>query len=236
MNNIDFSLILPSRERIPVLTGLLDSIKDTTLKQDRIECLVCIDWDDRESQAAKRDLEAKYPWLSMITTARQNNMTAGYYTPMALFSNGRYVQVLNDDARFTTPGWDQSALRVLESYKELHPDGILYGRTWDDLGAGYSCFPLLSREAIEAAGWCFHPEFPTWGADIHLHQIYHQLQRIVDMPYSLRHDQQRDHINHRMRDNASYNWGSAPGEAHRLWNIIQEKKAALAAQNLSQDR
>lgn len=149
----------------------------------------------------------------------------GYYNPLALASRGRWVQVLNDDVVFRTPAWDIVGKKALEAGHALYPDGIFYGRTFDDLNTGYSCFPILTRQAVEALGWFFHPEFTSWGADIHLKNLFDIVGRVVDVPYHFDHLREHDHINQRCGWISVQNMGSAPGEAWRLKNIIEAKKA-----------
>lgn len=60
-NEIDYSLILPTRERLPKFRRLCDSVAATCFKPKRIEMWACIDWDDAEMLGNKPDLEASYP-------------------------------------------------------------------------------------------------------------------------------------------------------------------------------
>ncbi len=212
---IDFSLILPSRERTHLLKGLLASISKATADTSRIECLVAVDADDSESVNASEGLKNQYPWLTVVVGERQDNFSDGYYNRLANLSTGRYVQALNDDVEFVTPHWDRIAITVLKDYQERHPDGILYGFPADS-GYGYACFPLLSRQAVDAMTWFFHPEFSCWGADIHLHEIYSLAERVLHLPYKLNHAQQNDAVHQRLGAISHYNFGSAAGESLRL--------------------
>lgn len=230
---IDFSLILPSRERLPLLQGLIESVVKHTSRLDRVEMLVCVDWDDTPTVNAARGLMLQYPWLTLYVGERQWNLSVGYYNKLAKHSTGRYIQVLNDDCRFVTAGWDTLAVAVLDSHKVKWQDGIFYGRTFDDQKAGYSCFPLLSREALNAMGWFFHPESPGWCADIMLHKIFNNrlVRRVVDLPYHFEHlchhtgKRERDAISDSMNNKGVGNRGYDVGEAMRLANIISSLNA-----------
>lgn len=230
MDNIAFSLVLPSRERVPLLEQFLQSVIDTTDDITRIEVLLAIDEDDPATlHAMLRHREFNNYFL---ISGRQHNFSVGYYNRLAHISRGDYVWALNDDCVLTQKGWDTLALAHFDEAKRQFPDGIFYVRTHDDLGTGYSCFPMLSRPAYQVCGWMFHPEFPSWGADINAHQIWDQVGRIVDAPeLAVKHfthhngSRARDHVNERVGQIARYNWGCAPGEANRIRNIIRDLSA-----------
>lgn len=223
---MNFSIVLPSRERIGLLENLLETIARNTKNINETEVWIAIDWDDVTSVNSVRRLSKSYGFSQFIITDRQNNLSEGYYNRLAKISTGRFVQVLNDDCEFTTPNWDELAITVLEKYQRHMPDGIVYGKVQDE-GNGYSCFPLLSRQAINAMGWFFHPEMTAWGADIHLHEVYSKVNRAIDLPYAINHishhtgKRSRDNVNYRLSSISRYNYASADGEANRLRNIIK---------------
>jgi hypothetical protein len=74
--------------------------------------------------------------------------------------------------------------------------------------------------------WFFHPEFHAWGADIHLHDVYARVNRVVCLPYHFKHERQNDAVHARMGQISTYNYGSAVGEAMRLADIIATRAAA----------
>lgn len=224
---MNFSIVLPSRERLTLLEKFLDSIEQTTSDVSQIEVWIALDWDDAESVNSIRRLNKSYSFSQFLVTDRQNNLSEGYYNKLAKISKGRFIQVLNDDCIFSTKNWDEIAIKTLERYQRHFPDGILYGKVQDDGGHHYSCFPLLSRQAIGAMGWFFHPEMTAWGADIHLYEVYSKVNRIIDLPYMVNHfshhngKRQRDRVNHRLSSISKYNFASADGEANRLRNILK---------------
>jgi glycosyltransferase involved in cell wall biosynthesis len=224
----NFSLILPSRERIPLLEKLLASIERTVVRPDAIEVLVAIDDDDPQSLDSVDRLQAQYAWLRFVIMPRQSNVSNGYHNNLAMnISVGRYVMALNDDCYFTTKNWDVFTLMALEDYQRKNPDGIVYGRTKDDLGCGYACFPLLSREALNAMGFFFHCETTTSGADILIHNIYSKVNRVLDLDLcTLIHETPNDELHREYTNRASYNWNCADGEAWRLQNHILSLTAA----------
>lgn len=215
---VDYSLILPSRERLPLLEGLLDSVVQKTKKIERLECWCAIDWDDTPTVQNMKRLRNKFPFLEFLVTDRQGNMSVGYYNRLAALACGRFIQLLNDDCLFVTKDWDALALPVLEDFQQANGDGILLGQTlpiWN-----YSYFPVFSREAYQALSWVQHPEFHSWGADLTNHAIFQPLNRLVTLPYEIRHSTPNDAVHKRMGQIARTNYGCAPGESQRLQRSI----------------
>ena len=209
-------------------------MQDTTYRPERLEVWIAIDWDDTATVQSMRCLRRRYPFsVEFLVTDRQDNLSVGYYNRLAKLCSGEFVQVLNDDCLFVTPQWDRLALGVLREYQRQQPDGVVYGRVLDNAGHPFSCFPVLSREALDLVGWVFHPEFTGWGADIHLYDVYTRVARVVDVPYRLEHrshhtgQRQRDSVNCRLSNISRYNYGSALGESMRISNLIRERLLAL---------
>lgn len=230
---MDFSLILPSRERTELLGKFLSSVKTNTHNLNEIEVLVAVDKDDQETVYTMPTLKLKYPFVTFHVGQRQDNFSTGYYDKLANISKGKYIWALNDDCVFTTFGWDRLALQHFTTIQ--YHDGIYYCRTLDDLGKGYPCFPMLTCGALNVQDFFFHCEFRSWGADINLHEIWSTIGRVVDCPMlTVKHlthhngSRERDHVNLRVGHIASYNWGCAKGEANRIRNIITAQKVLPA--------
>jgi glycosyltransferase involved in cell wall biosynthesis len=180
---IDFSLILPSRGRPQLLRGLLESIKETTARLERLEVLVAVDDDDEETLAVARGVE--YPWVYFRVCRRSSNFSRDYYSWLATLSQGRFIMALNDDCSLLTTDWDDVARHYLK-------DPICYGRTVDVpwLGGDYCYFPMLSRAAFDALTYFFHPSLPVYGADVHLYRVCKAAGIVVDAPVQVRHVRQ----------------------------------------------
>ncbi|MBP3957429.1 hypothetical protein J8F10_19455 [Gemmata sp. G18] len=145
-----------------------------------------IDRDDSKTVEASHKLRRQFPFVRFFSGEQQSNLSVGYYTPLALRSTGKFVQLLNDDTLFATKGWNIVALELLNSFQK-HPDGILLGCPHDDTGCAYSCFPVLSRQAILALGHAINPAFGSWGGDVQLDMVFAALGRKVPLPYDIKH-------------------------------------------------
>ncbi|MBP3954926.1 hypothetical protein J8F10_06480 [Gemmata sp. G18] len=226
--NLNFSIVMPSRERVPLLTQCLQSIADTTADLSSVEVLVYIDNCDSQTIAATHKLRQQFPFLDFLQGARPENLSRDCYNPLAARTTGRFLQIFNDDAQLFTKGWDVAALEVLNSFQEQHPDGILMGCPNDDTGCDYACFPMLSREAVNALGFAQNPGFGGWGSDIHLDKVFTALGRKVPLPYDIRHScvhnrtRGRDRVSLRMSRLSKYPWEEVEKDAERLRKIIGE--------------
>src|SRR5581483_10847904 len=97
---INFSVILPTRERPAQLQRAVASLLATAAHPDRVELVLYIDDDDRISQQVE---------LPGITTVRivgprgtMGQMTRACYQA----ATGTYILLANDDIAFRTAGWD----------------------------------------------------------------------------------------------------------------------------------
>lgn len=227
---MNWSLVFPTRERLELLEGMLRSIMETAFDINRVEAVIYVDDNDPVTVPALNYLRLAYPFAHFNVGPRRANFSIFYYTQPALGSTGRNVMALNDDTRFITHHWDKIGAEAMDEARARWKDGIFMGKCDDGLKASYPCFPVLSREALQALGWVFHPEFTTWGADIHLHKVMSDpcVGRVIDLPFSVEHichhtmKREQDHVNRRMAMLTRTNHGSAPGEAKRLAAIIDK--------------
>lgn len=215
---MNFSIILASRERSLLLVDLMKSIKDTTTDIDNVEVLVGIDDDDPESHDAARHITGWHSFAKFHSRPRSNMLNRDYLNWLsAHFSTGKYVIVTNDDTAFRTPNWDQIALAKLDDYLKDKPDRIAYGYMSDALinrqGMDYCCFPLLTREGINALGFTLPAECPGWNADIIIWRLYSAVGRICDLS-EIMVEHIAYHSGKRARDHISYHVENISNQGH----------------------
>ncbi|VTR94091.1 unnamed protein product [Gemmata massiliana] len=191
--------------------------------------LVYIDCDDKKSIEAAPKLEQQFPFVKFLQGASPENLSRDCYNPLAQFSTGRFVLILNDDVVFLTPQWDRICLETLTDFQAKHQDGIVLGKTRCDTGNfEYSCFPVISREAINFLGYLQPPSFGGWAADIALHKIYSSVQREIDLDIDLSHrcihnrKRGRDRVSQRMSRLSKYPWQDLEKDIGRLKNLLRE--------------
>jgi glycosyltransferase involved in cell wall biosynthesis len=187
----NFSILIPTRHRPVLLEQLLKSIYDSTIDKSSVEIHITHDNDDNSTL---QYLETKKDFIPPISTTfhikeRTRNINNDYYNWMALnFATGKYIIAVNDDTLFEMYGWDKMAMDSLNLYEQKHPDGILYGMTEDkerepkrnDIN-WMSCFPLISKKAVDVLGHFFDPEMVRDGADWAISATYKNIQRTVDL-------------------------------------------------------
>lgn len=164
------SLLLPTRGRVSLVRRLFASVVQTTENLRRVEIVLCIDEDDRES------LEIDHPELSLIKTVGRPGRTMGEMTRACYESSrGRYVMLINDDVIFRTTHWD---VRVLETATRFSDDiSLIYGNDLDQ-GDAVPTFPILSRAVCDLLGEVCPRGYRHLHIESHWLDIFKQLARL----------------------------------------------------------
>lgn len=193
----DFSLTTPTRCRPDLLWSFLESIRKTTARPEKVEVSVTYDFDDEYTRQRLRVWRREFRDINLSTYGRERNnedfnLHRDYVNWVVPFTKGRYLFCLNDDVEIRTDGWDETARERLDTYLSDKPDGIAYGWVADDEGKcgllkrerdGHraSCFPILSRQAVETLGFCIFPQVRAWSGDIFIFALYELIDRVVDL-------------------------------------------------------
>jgi hypothetical protein len=182
---MNFSIVFPSRERVGLLTNLLQSIVNTTADISNVDVHVGIDNDDSATCDACPRLEAQFPFVKFHCRDRSPFLNRDYINWMLPMSTGKYIIVCNDDAEFKTHHWDTIAMGHLGTYMVDKPDGIVYAYISDAIlnryGLAYCCFPLISRVAANTVGWLMPPQLPSWNADVWTWRLYLSVGRVLSL-------------------------------------------------------
>lgn len=143
---IDFSFIVPTRNRPMELLRFLTSMKDNTADLSKLEIILGIDEDDTVS------MDVDVPGLQLKRIRLQPGQTMGRMNnTLAEASTGRFIMIQNDDIVCRTPGWDD----IIRSHMHRYPDDIVLFHCNDLLfKERLCCFPLVSRTYCELVGLC----------------------------------------------------------------------------------
>src|SRR4051812_47326546 len=131
-----FSLIVPTRQRVPPLRRFLASLAETAARPEQLEVLLVVDEDDPASQ------EVRCGGLNVRTVVVPPGLTMGALNAAGYeASSGRYLMLLNDDVVARTAGWDE---RMRECFRAC-PDEILLVHVNDLIFRDELCsFPAVS--------------------------------------------------------------------------------------------
>ncbi len=231
MNNVKFSIVFPTRERINLLKELLDSIQKNTANLSEIEVLIAVDEDDIDTMSFLG--HSDFSFIRIFPVKRSLNFSRDYYTYLAKHSIGQWIITINDDCQFVTKDWDVIAYEILKDKSR-----IIYGwiedniEGWRAKGHGnYCCFPLQGRKGFEALGFIFPERIPTWGADIHAKNLYDKVNRVVILPFTIKHfchhnrTREQDNISKRISNNqVPFNVCPTYEEINKLVKAIMEEK------------
>lgn len=168
---MNFSLLVPTRKRQQSLLQMLDSVKATAAKPEKIEVLIAHDIDERFHQSTIKKIHSTDLNTQIFKRERSSFLNEDYYNWLAKKSTGKYLWPIGDDVRFLTPNWDTILSEEIEKELQNKPDRILYIETEDGTEAKHCCFPLVTREVLNFFGQIFHPSILTWGADRTLYEV-----------------------------------------------------------------
>ena len=188
----NFSLMIPTRNRVILLTNLIESIVNNTQELDKTEIIVMYDNDDNSTKQVSENLLLRFKdkiSINFYNRERSYNMNNDYYNNIALnIAKGKYLIAINDDTRFIKHSWDVEAIKKIDKYLEDKSDGIFYGITDDreierkrNEHYWFSCFPLVSKKAVNALGFFFDPYIWKDGADWDLLALYKNINRVLDL-------------------------------------------------------
>jgi hypothetical protein len=189
-----FTIQIITRKRLNLLNNLIKSISEKTKEKSEIELHIIYDFDDEETRGYTLSVNEKYPDLNIEVhpTNRSAWMLRDYVNwGVFNFAKGKYIMSLNDDVIFINQDWDIATWNKLENYLSDKPDGVVYGNVEDSeesklvnapiTQGQFSCFPIISRAAINALGWFYDNEYNSWSSDVAIYLVYREINRICDL-------------------------------------------------------
>lgn len=163
-----FSLVVPTRGRPRPLRDLLESIRATASRPDRIEIILVVDDDDPNSRTFEtcRPLNIRYlvgpPGRTM---GALNN--AGCHA-----ARGEFIMLLNDDVIIRTRGWDRTVTQCFRRF----PDPIALVHVNDTLMRDHLCtFPIVPRAYYDLMGEICPEEYERYRIDDHIEDVFNML-------------------------------------------------------------
>jgi len=192
------SLICPTRHRCHGIYHFLNSAYRTAWRYDTFEVIFICDEDDKASPLWIEICKDKFPEMNISYYVRERTefLNRDYFNWGTKFAKGKYFWVVGDDLEFILPHWDRAVFDCLDKYcgryfDSLIPiknDRIVYINIKCDtpkpveVEYDFSCFPIISREAVETVGFFMIPEIPSWCSDYTIALLYNQTNRIMETP------------------------------------------------------
>lgn len=185
---MNFSLILPSRDRPEYLKFTIDNIVSTAKNIEEVEIRLGIDKDDNSTINMAKELQNKYDNIH-VHIFKERKYSVYYLNRLSKFCIGKYIMVVNDDCLFKTEGWDIKSYERLEEFIKDKPDGIVCGIPNDGenynerekFGFLISNFPIISNKAVKALGFFLDPRFYDAGSDLDIEIIFDKINRSLDL-------------------------------------------------------
>lgn len=243
--DIDFSLIIPTRERIHRLETCLLSFFNMAKRKHNNEAILVVDHDDKSIRHFSDFIIEHELNVRILTVWRSEMMIRDYNNYGAQCSLGKYVWILNDDYEMTTKNWDEILKNKIEPFCTGNKDRCAYvmvddsthtEANWNCLDERGCCCPIMTRETTEALNGVMPWEINSWGADISLYHIFQKLpkRRILNCVKDIkvlhycRHNNtaEIDEISRRIERISSKRGGISPGEQQVYINRLLRITAA----------
>lgn len=154
----EITLLIPSRGRIEKLLKCLSSIESATKDKEKIEAIVRLDYDDKESIEKIQEIHNFSFDIYTIVGKRFGGYTDlhFYVNEMCSLSRGNFLFLFNDDSFIETVGWEE----IVCSFKGKP---IILNPNTNDSSNIYNTFPIISRNIFETLGhWSLQTHNDTW--------------------------------------------------------------------------
>ena len=192
------SIIVPTRNSVQNLGELfLAPIARNTYNTNNIELVFVVDKDDDASICFLKNNKflKTLKFVKIIIREQSDNLTRDYYNAGAKQSTGFFVMPGADDIQIDTPNYDLILLKTRDGLiktEGVHKKHYLLIKTFGkgNVGAGFCCFPILTRASIDLLGYFLAPPAITgWGADWFIDKIYSTVNKVAvpTTPINIQH-------------------------------------------------
>lgn len=155
------SVLLPTRGRYEMLTKSVNSLIENCNDLSKIEILLAVDTDDKDTTDRIIEYISDKPNIKMFFYERQHYKGLHLYiTDLAKNASGSSLLVWNDDAIMQSKDWDVEILKAHKSFCVLSPKVGNMEDYWKHKGL---LFPIIPKKWIEITGfWSPTPGVDSW--------------------------------------------------------------------------
>lgn len=195
--DIDFSLIIPTRNRVSMLKGCLLSFFNKCKRRANNEAIILADHDDTTIRDFSDFILENKMNAKIMLVWRSEMMIRDYNNFGTQCSLGKYIWILNDDFEIVTDDWDTIIKTDIENFCDKNGDRCAYVMVddsthgpsgWNCLYYQGCCCPIITRETATAMNGIMPWTINSWGGDIQLFHIMQSLHkpRILDLSNKIR--------------------------------------------------
>lgn len=191
MTQINFSLIIPTRERLALLKLCITSFFICAKYPEQIEFIILSDLDDAKTLDIINTINKFNINATVLVQQRSDWLIRDYNNKGGMMGKGKYIWILNDDVIMETNNWDQIILDNAEEFLKDKMDRIFYGIPDDDTHSRIkdcisnfgSCFPVLTYETVQCQEGVMAKEVSSHCADTKLYEVFKRIKanRILDI-------------------------------------------------------
>lgn len=180
----EIAILLSTRGRPEKLLEVFDSLRDSTVRKDKVALWLYVDEDDAVTRGAidgKKFPELGFPvhWHIGPRTPDWGRTYQTLWTTLGKTSE--VYMIANDDVRFETKGWDE----VLRTEVAKYPDGILLACPYDPVAPAIATFPIIGWGWLNTMGRVYAGYFHYWFDDWWVDQIGRMVGRYINIPMLL---------------------------------------------------
>ena len=178
VSRLTISIILPSRNRAVSLARAVASLIEKADDHSRIEVLIGIDEDAR--QTSLPPVLTEHATIRPIVRPRPDTV-AEVANQLAVEARGSLLVYSGDDIAVETPGWD-SILASSHAAQAPYP----YAASFiDPIHREVPTYWIMDRSFYSALGFFCAPWFPYWFADTWVYEVGMLSRRLFELPVRL---------------------------------------------------
>ena len=195
---IDFSVFMAVRGNIPGLRIALGAFELFTANKDRFEVILIADDDDPDCSIYEYLFEDYTFDIFVFKVKRSDEFNRDYYNAHVEHTRGTHIMVWNDDCYMQTNAWDdkvRDAVKAKDRFNGVYLVDLMDStRTHMRSKVAFPRFPMISRKAVDAAGFFFFDKPRNWPADKVIWDLYTQVGCVVPChEVKIQHDHNFDH-------------------------------------------
>jgi hypothetical protein len=175
----EISILVPTRNRVDLLKGMVSSVFDTAADKEAVEVLCYVDEDDENTKKIIGGLNARcFVEPRLFNIQKCVNFLCGK-------ANGQIVMYGNDDIVFRTPKWDSIVKEVFDRYDDKI--ALCYGYDGIQPKGWLSTFGFVHKNWVNVIGYVLNESFPFDYSDGWINDVAKVIDRNVYVDIYIEH-------------------------------------------------